>query len=128
MEEKKEAGRPLLEIDQKIFENLCSIQCTENEIISVLGVSQDTLIRWCKRTYKDENGKGMTFQQVYPKFKDSGKVSLRRKQWKLADKSSAMAIFLGKNILGQADTSVVVNTDLQEDDPITKSIKESFGE
>lgn len=32
-----------------------------------------------------------------------GNVSLRRMQWKLAEKSPAMAIFLGKNFLGQRD-------------------------
>ena len=30
-------------------------------------------------------------------------MSLRRIQWKLAEKSPAMAIFLGKNLLGQRD-------------------------
>jgi hypothetical protein len=35
--------------------------------------------------------------------KEEGKISLRRKQLRLAEKSAGMAIFLGKNYLDQAD-------------------------
>ena len=35
--------------------------------------------------------------------KDEGKASLRRIQMQLATKNAAMAIFLGKNLLGQSD-------------------------
>lgn len=43
------------------------------------------------------------FLQSFQGKRALGHVSLRRKQFHLADKSPAMAIFLGKNYLGQSD-------------------------
>lgn len=90
-------GRPKKEIEQKLFENLCSIQCTEAEICSVLECSEDTLNRWCKKTYR------LTFADTFKNKSKRGKASLRRTQFKLAEKNAAMAIFLGKQYLGQRD-------------------------
>lgn len=96
-------GRPPVVIDKRQFEALCAIQCTKEEISFVLGCDADTLNGWCKREYKDAKGKPMTFSAVFRQKRANGAASLRRMQWKLAEKSAAMAIFLGKNILGQSD-------------------------
>ena len=40
-----------------------------------------------------------------------GKISLRRKQWQLAEKSASMAIWLGKQYLGQRDNVDVTVSD-----------------
>ena len=93
-------GRPKKEKDKKIFENLCGLQCTLEEIAGVFDCSADTIERWCKREYKE------TFAEVYKKHSAKGKTSLRRIQFKLAEKSAAMAIFLGKNYLGQKDSFI----------------------
>lgn len=85
------------EIDSKIFEGLCKLQCTEAEICSFLEVSDKTLTAWCKRTY------GEGFSDTYKKKSEGGKTSLRRAQFRLAEKSAVMAIFLGKQYLGQSD-------------------------
>ena len=98
-------GRPQKEIDKKIFENLCGLQCTLEEIAGVFDCSVDTIERWCKREYKE------TFAETYKKHSAKGKMSLRRTQFKLAEKSAAMAIFLGKNYLGQKDN--IIETDEQ---------------
>ena len=98
-------GRPKKEIDKKIFENLCGLQCTLEEIAGVFDCSVDTIERWCKREY------GETFAETYKKHSAKGKMSLRRTQFKLAEKSAAMAIFLGKNYLGQKDN--IIETDEQ---------------
>lgn len=98
-------GRPRKEIDNKIFENLCGLQCTLEEIAGVFDCSPDTIERWCKREYE------ATFAEVYKKHSAKGKTSLRRIQFKLAEKSAAMAIFLGKNYLGQKDN--IIETDEQ---------------
>ena len=90
-------GRPQKEIDQKIFENLCSIQCTMQEILAVLDISDKTLSSWCRRTY------GKSFSEIFSIKRQLGFISLRRTQFKLAEKSAAMAIFLGKQYLGQTD-------------------------
>ena len=92
-------GRPRKDIDWKLFDELCKIQCTEIEIAACLNVSVDTLERRCKEKYES------TFADVYAQKREGGKTSLRRAQWLSAieGKNTAMQIFLGKNMLGQAD-------------------------
>ena len=96
-------GRPTIEISQPDFEKLCGLQCTEEEIASFFNCSVDTITNWCKKTYD------MTFSEIYKRKSQMGKMSLRRTQWKLAEKSVPMAIFLGKQYLGQKD--IVENVD-----------------
>ena len=84
-------------IDKKQFENLCELQCTLLEICDFFDVEDDTLNSWCKKTY------GTTFSEVFKLKRGKGQISLRRMQWKLAEKNAAMAIFLGKQYLGQKD-------------------------
>lgn len=96
-------GRPPIEINQKQFENLCGLQCTKEEVADFFNCSEDTIDRWCQKMY------GKSFAVVFKEKRNGGKISLRRKQWLLADKSPAMAIFLGKNYLGQTDNVVVEN-------------------
>lgn len=92
-------GHPRAKIDQVAFENLCAIMCTKAEICTFFGVSNRTLSMWCKRIY-DKN-----FTEIFKEKSVRGKISLRRAQLRLAQKSAAMAIFLGKNYLGQSDGS-----------------------
>lgn len=107
-------GRPKKEIDKKIFENLCGLQCTLEEIAGVFDCSVDTIERWCKREYKE------TFAEVYKKHSAKGKTSLRRIQFKLAEKSAAMAIFLGRNYLGQK------NNDIKTDEQTLQAVGEAL--
>ena len=114
---KKKMGRKPKEISKETFEKLCNIQCTESEICSVLQICEDTLNAWCKREYD------LTFSDAYKKYSENGKMSLRRMQFKLAQKYPAMAIFLGKQYLGQRDVveqndnaKIEVVTEVPEDD------------
>ena len=91
-------GRPKIDIDQKIFENLCKIHCTLSEVAGVFNCSEDTIQRWCKDTYDD------TFANTYKRFAGGGKASLKRLMWKHAEKSASMCIFLAKNLLGYKDS------------------------
>lgn len=109
-------GRPPAKIDKQQFEKLCSIQCTEEEICSVLNVDEGTLIKWCKENY------GETFSKIYKIKRQGGKASLRRMQWKLAEKNSTMAIWLGKQYLGQKD--IIVNEESEEQNNKDKIIIE----
>lgn len=95
----KRRGRPTAEIDQKQFENLCKLQCTETEFCAWFEVDDKTLGEWCKRTY------GKNFSDVFSEKRGLGKISLRRTQFQLAEKSPAMAIFLGKQYLDQTEES-----------------------
>lgn len=113
-------GRPKKEIDVENFKKLCGMQCTLAEIAGFFDCSEDTIERWCKREFKN------TFAEVYKVHSASGKITLRRAQFKLAEKSAAMAIFLGKQYLGQKDTIEVEDTDsLVRLDEILKSVKET---
>ncbi len=94
----KKMGRPRKVIIKNEFEKLCTLQCTQEEICGWFGVSPDTITRWCKRNYD-----GKTFAEAFKQFSADGKISLRRHQFRLAEKSAAMAIFLGKQMLGQRD-------------------------
>ncbi len=91
-------ARPRKEIDYVVVEKLASIQCTQEEIANFLEMSVRTLQR-------DEE-----FCRIYKKGQDNGKMSLRRYQFKLAEKNTAMAIFLGKQYLGQRDVIETDNT------------------
>ena len=90
-------ARPRKEIDQKQFETLCGLQCTLLEFCDALEVTDKTLDAWCKRTY------GKHFSEVFREKRGRGKISLRRMQWRLAEKNAAMAIWLGKQYLDQKD-------------------------
>jgi len=93
----KRAGRPRKEVDFNMFETLCYIQCTKAEICSVLNVDNNTLDRRLKEHYKDN------FSNIYKKYSDGGKASLRRLMFDHAKKNPATAIFLSKNLLGYRD-------------------------
>lgn len=106
----KKKGRPKKEISKRAFEELCKIQCTEEEICAVLDVDEATLIKWCKENYD-----GKVFSKVFAEKRLGGKTSLRRKQWKLASSNASMAIFLGKQYLNQKDNvDVEVNQEALE--------------
>ena len=81
------------------------IQCTLEEVTAFFdhklgGCSEDTIERWCKREY------GANFADISAKKKNLGKISLRRMQFRLAEKSAPLLIFLGKQYLGQSDNPV----------------------
>lgn len=105
---KKKTGRPKKEIDKKLFENLCAIFCTKDEIASVMECSEDTISRWCQSEY------GESFADIYKKKSGKGKASLRRLQFKAAEAgNTSLLIFLGKNYLGQSDRTEVEVPDTQ---------------
>lgn len=90
-------ARPRKQIDEEQFKKLCAIQCTLEEIAGFFDCCEDTIENWCKREKK------LSFSDFYKMHSAQGKISLRRTQFKLAEKSAAMAIFLGKQYLGQTD-------------------------
>lgn len=90
-------GRPRLKLNEdgaQMVEVLAGLFCTDEEMAGAMKCSVECLLSPMNRELFAERKKtGL----------ESGKCSLRRKQFKLADKSAAMAIFLGKNYLGQTD-------------------------
>lgn len=91
-------ARPLIEINYKTVDNLCAIQCTGEEIASVLNIDYDTLASAVKRDFH------VSFSDYIEQKRKTGKSSLRRSQWKVADSGNpTMLIWLGKQYLGQRD-------------------------
>lgn len=102
-------ARPQKEIDWQLFEQLCALQCTQSEIASVLKIHMDTLRDRTADKYEED------YSTVYKKMSETGKCSLRRAQFKLAMKNTSMAIWLGKQWLGQKDISREEVKDIVED-------------
>lgn len=90
-------ARPNKEIDKQQFEQLCAMQCTEAEICAWFDVTDKTLTGWCKRTYRK------SFSEVFKIKRQRGFTSLRRSQFMQAESNPTMAIWLGKQYLGQTD-------------------------
>lgn len=101
-------GRPRIEIDKENFKKLCSLQCTLSEIASFFDCSEDTIERWCRRELK------LSFADAFKKHSAAGKMSLRRWQFKMAEHNVSMAIFLGKNWLGQTDKVEQTITEVED--------------
>lgn len=97
-------GRPRAVIDLEMVERLAHIQCTIEEISGVLKIPEGTL------------KKREDFTTTYKSAIKSGKASLRRMQWKLAEHSAGMAIWLGKQILGQTEKIEITNTELMREE------------
>ena len=99
-------GRPKIVIDYEMVEKLAHIQCTQEEMASVLGLS-------LRKLQQDEE-----FMRIYKKGMDTGRSSLRRLQWKAAEKgNTTMLIWLGKQYLSQREPTVdtYIPEDAQED-------------
>ena len=108
-------GRPTVKIDKKTFVDLVGLGCLQDEICWFFRsdngkpISEDTLTRWCKREF------GMTFAE----FRNQNglmamKIKLRRNQLQLSEKNASMAIWLGKQLLGQVENP----NDLEDKEPV----------
>lgn len=84
-----------------VIKRMAEIMCTNEEIADVLGVGVDLITN-------DNNN--AVFQAAKREGQVRGKMSLRRKQFALAEKNANMAIFLGKNYLDQKDKQEVEST------------------
>ena len=115
-------GRPKVNIDLEAVEKLGQIQCTIKECSGFLVIPEGTL--------KDRPD----FSAAWHKGLEVGKISLRRTQFRLAEKSAGMAIWLGKQYLGQTDKYTVederlINQELVFDDiPANGDGKHRFAE
>lgn len=97
-------GRDPIEFDERIWtklQNMAKIQCTGEEMAGVIGVDYDTLLARIK-----ELGFS-SFSEWFKKYSAGGKMSLRRRQFAMSEKNVAMAIWLGKQWLGQRDAAEV---------------------
>ena len=82
------------EIDLVELEKLSSLHPSDSEVASWFGVSTKTIER--RKSEPD-------FAEALERGRSRGKLNLRRIQYKMAETNAVMAIFLGKNLLGQSD-------------------------
>jgi hypothetical protein len=99
-------GRPrkiLSDYGAETVTKLSSIMCTDEEIASFLEVTVDTLnSKWNRER----------FQAAKESGQNKGRASLRRAQFKAAEKgNSSMLIWLGKQYLGQKDEQITTLQD-----------------
>ena len=113
-------ARPRIEIDKDQFERLCGLQCTLVEIACYFNCSEDTIEKWCKREYR------MGFTDIFHIKRSTGKISLRRSQFRLAETNPTMAIWLGKQYLGQTDKQEI--TVASQDDETIAEMERFFAE
>lgn len=108
-------GRPTIDFNKKQFIDLVALGCNQEEICWFFRdetgkvANIDTLSRWCKREF------GVTFQEYSKQNRLMAlKIQLRRNQFELSKHSVPMAIWLGKQYLGQTEkqeVAVAVNDD-----------------
>ena len=117
---KNKGGRPKIQIDQKQFEGLCKLQCTEEEIAGWFNCSCDKIRDYCKETY------GERFPEVFKMFSQGGKISLRRNLFKLSAKSAPVAIWLSKQYLNMREPLPEQSKDMEKvDDGFIKALNVS---
>lgn len=105
----KTKGRPRLKLNNvgiEIVTKLAGFMCTEEEIASFLAVTVETL-------HNKENNDA--FLECIKNGQNIGKVSLRQNQFNLSKTNPTMAIWLGKQYLGQRE--------LQETEKSTENSK-----
>lgn len=111
-------GRPRkLKADEetlKLVHGLGQIQATTKECAAFLEVSEPTFLK-----FRDENP---SVRRAIEEGVGTGLVSLRRTQFRLAQTNAAMAIFLGKNYLGQKDLPEIVIQPAFESGPSLKGL------
>jgi len=95
--EKSKGGCPKKDFDFNVLDVLCASQCTAEEISAYMKVSVDTIGRRIQEKF------GYGFAEYFKQKRGAGFASLRSSQFKLAKTNATMAIWLGKNYLGQKD-------------------------
>ena len=94
-------GRPRLNIDLEELKKLCHLNCTVEEIAAYFGCNKKTIER---RMAEDES-----FAEIVDNGRSMGKLSVRRQQFRIMDGGNpTMAIWLGKQLLGQKEHSEIV--------------------
>jgi hypothetical protein len=92
-----------VEIDLAELEKLAALHPTDSELASWFSVT----VRTTERRKSEP-----AFAEALERGRARGKLNLRRIQNKMAENNAAMAIFLGKNLLGQSD-QITYNLDIQ---------------
>ena len=124
-------GRPRKEIDKKQFETLVRMGCNRSTIVAFFdstiegGCCDDTIDRWCKRTYKEDK-RELSFAEVLDKRKELQKIPVFQAiEQGLKNCVPSIVIFAAKNRLGWSDNpQEAVVADTTKDDGLSQSLRE----
>ncbi len=96
-------GRPKTELNLDEIEKLCRLNCTMPEIAYYFDIPL--------RTLEDKYTNDQQVRQSIDRGRAHGMLSLRRKQIQIMDENNnaTMAIWLGKQILGQKDRQEIIS-------------------
>ena len=102
---KRSVGRPKTNLDLADLEKICRLNCTMPEIAAFFDIPL--------RTLEDKYTNDEAVRRSIDKGRNQGKLSLRRKQLQILDETNnpTMAIWLGKQLLGQREKHDVVTED-----------------
>src|SRR5271154_2907902 len=96
VKKKNLGGRPKVKMGLEEVENLSRLNCTMDELAAYFKVDVRTVQLRAQREPK--------FREAIERGQAMGRLSVRRQQIRLMEQSNAtMAIFLGKQLLGQRD-------------------------
>ena len=95
--------RTPIQVSEVEIEKLASLHCTQEEIAAWFNLTLEAMESRLRRS--------KSLREAYDRGIGKGKISLRRHQWKMVEEgNSTMAIWLGKQLLGQRDkTSLEVS-------------------
>ena len=102
---KQPVGRPKADIDLEQLENLSALNCTMPELAAYFKVPL--------RTLEDRYTNDPKVRACIDQGRELGRLSVRRKQMQLMEEHNnpTMAIWLGKQLLGQREKHDVVTED-----------------
>tara|TARA_R100000329_G_C7604537_1_gene214470 strand:+ start:1193 stop:1594 length:402 start_codon:yes stop_codon:yes gene_type:complete len=102
---KKPVGRPKTHIDEVELKRVCVLQLTMPEIAAYFDIPL--------RTLEDRVKAEPKLKEIIQNGRERGKISVRRKQFQIMDEdnNATMAIWLGKQLLGQRDKHDLVTED-----------------
>jgi len=105
---KRPVGRPKIEINLEELERLSALNCTMPELAAYFRVPL--------RTLEDRYTNDPDIRATINRGREVGKLSVRRKQMQIMNdmNSATMAIWLGKQLLGQRDKHDVITEDRGE--------------
>lgn len=106
-------SRPPIPIDWNAVGEMLEAGCTGTEVAAYMGIHPETLYRRCEAEHE------MGFSEFARNKRARGDALLKLAQFQMAvtDKDKTMAIFLGKNRLGQSDRMALkMNKELSEEE------------
>jgi hypothetical protein len=98
----KNVGRPKIDLNLEELERLSRLNCTMPEISAYFDIPL--------RTLEDKFANELDVRKAIEKGRATGKLSLRRRQIQIMEETNnpTMAIWLGKQLLGQTDKQEII--------------------